>query len=291
MSKNETRKTLLDHHLAPKKRLGQNFLVHRRTAETIVACAELNSDDTVIEVGVGLGALTTVLAEKAKTVIGLEIDSGIVRMHRQEKLLPDNVSLIHGDILATDFEELAKRSGGLLKIMANLPYSISNPFIFKLIENRHYLDWTVVMLQKEVALRLMAKPATKEYGIPTVLLAACASIEILKTLKPQEFHPQPKVDSTVVRLDFSAGRQYDACLAAVNRDMLQKVVRASFAKRRKTLLNNLASASLWSGSPMERPSREAIGAAIRSAGLLPERRAETMTLQQFAALATAIEKM
>lgn len=291
MSKNATKKILLDHRLAPKKRFGQNFLVQRRTAEAIVACAELNSGDTVIEVGVGLGALTTVLAEKVKNVIGIEIDSGIVRMHQEEKLLSDNVSLIHDDILATDFEELVQRSGGPLKIMANLPYSISNPFIFKLVENRQYLDWAVVMLQKEVAQRLMAKPATKEYGIPTVLLGACARIQKIKTLKPHEFHPQPKVDSVVVRIDFSAGRHIHGRLSTPNFNMLQKVVRACFSKRRKTLLNNLASASLWSGSAEEKPSREDITAAIHDAGLSAEIRAETMTLQQFAALADTINKM
>jgi len=288
MSQKSTRKTLLDHRLAPKKRFGQNFLIHQRTAEDIVNCAKLDSGDTVVEVGVGLGALTMVLAEKVKNVIGVEIDSGIIRLHRQENILPDNVTLIHGDILATDFQELAGRSGAPLKIMANLPYSISNPFIFKLIENRHYLEWAVVMLQKEVAQRLMAEPATKEYGIPTVLLAACAGIEKLKLLKPQEFHPQPKIDSVVVRIDFSRRNQLDGIAPATDIDMLQKVVRACFAKRRKTLLNNLASASFWSAAPDQKPAKKDIAAVICRAGLRPEQRAETLSLQQFADLTAAI---
>ena len=118
--------------LAPKKRFGQNFLVHRQTAEAIVRAGGVASGDIIVEVGVGLGALTVPLAAVARHVYGYEIDSGIIRFHQEQDDLPKNVTLVHQDILRADFREIASRCGGKLKILANLPYSISNPFIFTL---------------------------------------------------------------------------------------------------------------------------------------------------------------
>ena len=137
----KTKQSLQAHKLAPKKRFGQNFLVHRHTAEAIVTAGGIGKQDKIVEVGVGLGALTIPLAEAAGHVFGLEIDSGIIRLHQEEKDLPDNVTLIHGDVLKTDFNILVEQCGGPLKIMANLPYSISNPFLFKLIENHKAMAW------------------------------------------------------------------------------------------------------------------------------------------------------
>ena len=188
--------------LAASKKLGQNFLTHRHTAKRIVDLADIGKQDVVVEVGVGLGALTVPLAEAAAQVIGLEADSGIIRLHEEQRDLPDNVRLLHRDVLEADFEELAELCGGRLKIVANLPYSISSPFLFKLIEQQGLIDYAVVMLQKEVAQRLTATPGTKAYGVPTVLLATCAVVKTLMRVAPEEFHPRPKVDSVVVRISF-----------------------------------------------------------------------------------------
>ena len=186
----DTRKSLREENLAPKKQLGQNFLVNKATANAVANCGKISENDIIIEVGVGLGALTQPIAEQAKHVIGLEIDRGLVRFHNERQDLPENVTLLHQDILKADFDELYRQSQAKLKIMANLPYSISNPFLFTLIENREKMDWATVMLQKEVADRLTASPNTKQYGIPTVLLKSCATVQSLLTLKPKEFHPQ-----------------------------------------------------------------------------------------------------
>ncbi|MCI5129835.1 MAG: ribosomal RNA small subunit methyltransferase A, partial [Candidatus Electrothrix sp. AS4_5] len=150
-------KTLLkEQGLAASKKLGQNFLVHRHTAERIVDYAELSKQDTVLEIGVGLGALTRPLAEAAGQVIGLEADSGIIRLHEEHQGLPENVQLLHQDVLKANYEELVQRcQGKKLKIIANLPYSISSPFLFQLIEHHEQIDFAVVMLQKEVAQRLL----------------------------------------------------------------------------------------------------------------------------------------
>jgi 16S rRNA (adenine1518-N6/adenine1519-N6)-dimethyltransferase len=285
---NETRKSLKEEKLAPKKQLGQNFLVHKATAEAVSRCGEISSNDIIIEVGVGLGALTQPIAAQAMKVIGLEIDSGIVRFHKEKNDLPDNVKLLHTDILKADFDELQQLSQGRpLKIMANLPYSISNPFLFKLIEHQEKMAWATVMLQKEVADRLTANPGTKQYGIPTILLKSCATVKSLLTLKPAEFHPRPKIDSVVVRIDFLnpqdvAGRAYD-------RLSLQKIVRAAFSQRRKTLLNTLTAGGFFRtlAEGDKKIEKQLTKDTIISAGLSPGVRAEVLELDQFIDLTLA----
>ncbi len=289
----KTKQSLAEHSLSPKKRFGQNFLVHRRTAEAIVAAGGVCRLDCIVEVGVGLGALSRPLAEAAGHVFGLEIDSGIVRYHLVENDLPDNITLIHADVLKTDFKELAERCNGPLKILANLPYSISNPFVFKLIDNRSHMAWATVMLQKEVAERLMAEPGTKEYGVPTVLLQSCATVTPLMTLKPGEFHPRPKVDSVVVRIDFTSGSKRLRDLPAYNYRLFKSIVRAAFGQRRKTLVNTLGCAEPFRPGPdmgcgME--GKELAGRVIEAAGINPGIRAEKLVLEDFVRLAVAAEQ-
>jgi len=267
--------------LAPQKKLGQNFLIHERTPRRIVDLAGLAPEDQVIEVGVGLGALTRPLAAAAARVIGLEADSGIIRMHQDEGDLPENVELIHADVLKVDFARLVE-PGKRLKIVANLPYSISSPFLFRLIDHAELMDFAVVMLQKEVAQRLSAQPGTKEYGAPTVLLAACASVEPLLAVHPAEFHPQPKVDSLVIRITFHPTPKHVEALGTFNRPLFTRIVHAAFGQRRKTLLNGLASGRL-----LEDKAR--LTQAIEASGLSPSIRAETLTPQQFVDLTRAID--
>ncbi len=296
-----TRSSLEKHHLAPSKRFGQNFLVHKGTAAAIVHAGRITSDDIILEVGVGLGALTRPLAEAAHQVIGLEIDSGIIRYHQDEQDLPDNVTLIHQDVLKADFTNLFEQCRGPIKIMANLPYSISNPFLFKLIENKEKMAWATIMLQKEVADRLTAQPGTKQYGVPTVLLGACATVTRLLTLKPAEFHPRPKIDSVVVRIDFNQQAKRIMNLPPYDHMLFHRVVRAAFSQRRKTLLNTLSAAKLLPLAPLEplalaeqgesNQERTAIKqlteAAICKAGIAPTTRAEDLTLEDFFRLTLA----
>jgi 16S rRNA (adenine1518-N6/adenine1519-N6)-dimethyltransferase len=292
-----TRSSLAKHHLAPKKRFGQNFLVNPATAQAIVHAGGIAPEDIIIEVGVGLGALTRPLAQAAGKVIGLEIDSGIIRYHQEEKDLPDNVTLIHQDVLKADFQLLAELAQGPIKIMANLPYSISNPFLFKLIENQDKMAWATIMLQKEVADRLTAQPGTKEYGVPTVLLGACATVTRLLTLKPGEFHPRPKIDSVVVRIDFDrwSNRLFPLAVHdhildhSLDHSLFHRVVRAAFSQRRKTLLNTLSSAGLFADAAGQEKTvnKQLTEAAIRQAGIAPTARAEELTLTEFIRLTQA----
>ncbi|MCF8056171.1 MAG: 16S rRNA (adenine(1518)-N(6)/adenine(1519)-N(6))-dimethyltransferase RsmA [Desulfocapsa sp.] len=286
----DTRKSLREEKLAPKKQFGQNFLVHKATAEAVARCGNIAADDIIIEVGVGLGALTQPIAEQAYQVIGLEVDSGIVRFHKEKDDLPENVTLLHQDILKADFDELFRLSKGRLKIMANLPYSISNPFLFKLIEHQEKMDWATVMLQKEVADRLTASPGTKQYGIPTVLLKSCATIHSLLTLKPGEFHPRPKVDSVVVRIEFFNADQRDE---SYDRLLLQKIVRAAFSQRRKTLLNTLSAGGFFISLANGDKKQEKLltEKTIIQADISPTVRAEVLDLKQFIDLTQAFSSM
>lgn len=277
-----TRSVLEQQGLAPHKKRGQNFLIHRHTAQRIVDLAAPDPDDTIIEVGVGLGALTQPLSQQVKQVIGIETDSGLIRFHDQENDLPKNVQLTHQDILKTDFQELAKRSGGHLKILANLPYSISSPFLFRLIDNYKLMDWAVIMLQKEVAFRLAAQPGTKEYGAPTVLMAACATVTPLLKVKAGEFHPQPKVDSMVIRISFQPVPERVSAVPVFNRKLFRRVVNAAFGKRRKTLLNALSSSSLG-------PDKKAMESIITEAGIPTSERAERLFFEQYVTLTNCLE--
>lgn len=277
----KTRSILQHQKLAPKKKLGQNFLVHRHTAQRIVDLAGINPGDTIVEVGVGLGALTVPLAERAAKVIGIEADSGIIRLHREENDLPSNVELIHNDILKTDLHELFQRCGGKITLVANLPYSISTPFLFRLVENYQLINKAVVMLQREVAERITASPSTKEYGVPTVLLASCALSKMVLHVKPAEFHPQPKVDSTVVELLFDPLPQRVREVGEFDRKLLRTIVNASFGQRRKTLLNSLGSSGLVTEKPM-------LAQLIEQCGLSPKVRAEKLSFEDYVTLTKTI---
>ncbi|BCO09349.1 ribosomal RNA small subunit methyltransferase A [Desulfolithobacter dissulfuricans] len=279
VSYQKTRDILKARGLAPHKKLGQNFLVHPHTAERIADLADIQPEDTIIEVGVGLGALTLPLATRARRVIGIETDAGLIRWHREEGDLPDNVVLRHEDILKTDLTELA-RDAGRLRFVANLPYSISTPFLFRLIRHHELVDWAVIMVQKEVALRLMAEPGTKEYGAPTVLLAACATVEPLLQVKPGEFHPRPRVDSMVIRLRFTPAAPM-VNTPGVSLESLRRVVNAAFGQRRKTLVNALSAGGLGM-------DKETLAERIRDAGLAPSIRAEKLRLEDFISLTGAL---
>jgi 16S rRNA (adenine1518-N6/adenine1519-N6)-dimethyltransferase len=238
------KKILQEQSLAPKKSLGQNFLVNKDTIETILDKAAPAPDDIIIEFGVGLGSLTLPLARRVKKVIGLEIDAGIVKWHRENSTLPDNVELIHQDLLKSDFSKLAELSGGPLKIIANLPYSISNPVIFKLIENKEIVSSATLMLQKEVADRLCASPRTKAYGVLSVLLGTCAELKKLIKIGPGQFHPRPKVDSVVVAISFLPKSARIVALPNFDRKTFTMIVKGAFQQRRKTLLNALSAAAV-----------------------------------------------
>ncbi len=288
--------TLKQNNFTPKKRFGQNFLVRRATAEAIVAAGEITPGETVVEVGVGLGALTLPLAETAKRVCGFEIDSGLVRFHQETGSLPKNVSVIHENFLHARLNEVCASCGNpigdgrkKLKIIANLPYSISNPFIFKLIDNAPLIDKATVMLQHEVALRLIAEPGSGEYGVPTVLLASCATVAQKLLLKPAEFYPQPKIDSLVITIDFNRTPLAIPPPETFSYPLLKEVVRTTFNQRRKTISNTLANLPTLHRTGKEKAEiKRCVLKALERAGISPMLRPEVLAPERFIALSQAI---
>jgi 16S rRNA (adenine1518-N6/adenine1519-N6)-dimethyltransferase len=278
-------KSILQHrNLAPKKHFGQNFLIHPESARRIVDAADISANDTIIEIGVGFGALTGILAEQAKQVIGLEIDAGIVRWLVEQGNLPANVTLLHRDVMRIDFSELATMTGERLKIVANLPYSLSNPLLFKFVDNQALLHWAVIMLQKEVGDRLLAGVGSKAYGVLSVLLRSCATVSPLLQLGPGHFHPRPKVDSQVLRLSFYPPAGEVTSLAAFDRILFKQIVNTAFQQRRKTLVNALTS------GPFKQVEKHNIAHLITEAGIDPGIRAEQLSVADYVELARSFRK-
>lgn len=270
------RDTLSRHGLRLQRDRGQNFLVEEAMAERLASLAGVEAGNFVIEVGTGLGVLTRALAKRAAHVQTIEIDSGLVKALRADDLLPANVELVHADALEVDFESLiASRTEASVRVVANLPYSAASPLLRKLLDLRHVVaDWSV-MLQRELADRLVAEPGTKEYGSLTVLHALCTDVSKQLDLKPGCFFPAPKVESSFVRIWPRANTP----LADGELLQVEKMVRAVFNQRRKTILNGLRGSG----------DREALLAALESVGIDPGVRAEKLEPERLLALARALE--
>lgn len=264
--------------LAPRKGLGQNFLVDRNVLRQIVAAARLSPDDTIIEIGPGLGVLTWALAETARTVIAVEVDAGLVRWLERLLRRRDNVRLIHADALQVDLQPLlaAHPPGpeGAYKVIANLPYYITTPLLMRLLEEALPLDSIVVMVQREVAQRIVASPGGKDYGVLSVNVQYRSQAEILFHVPPTVFIPRPEVHSAVVRLRPHPKPE----TLPVPPDHMAAVVRAAFSRRRKTIRNALRSAFPPDG----------VEAALARAHIAGERRAETLSVEEFVQLAAAL---
>jgi 16S rRNA (adenine1518-N6/adenine1519-N6)-dimethyltransferase len=277
VSPGEVRAFLERHGLRASRALGQNFLVDLSVADRLAMLAGVEPGDTVIEIGTGLGALTTALAKRARRVVSLEVDSGLVRALGSEGLLPENVTLIHADALRFDFEAVLAETEGPVRLVTNLPYSISGPALRRVLDLRGALaDWSV-MLQREVALRLLAQPGSKAYGSLSVLHQLVVSVESKMELSPRCFHPVPKVRSLFLRLV----PLRDSPLRAGELPCLERVVRAAFGKRRKTLANALASLE-------PSLSKDALGAALDRAGIDRRARAESLPAERFLDLARVL---
>ncbi|SHI79516.1 16S rRNA (adenine1518-N6/adenine1519-N6)-dimethyltransferase [Desulfatibacillum alkenivorans DSM 16219] len=265
--------------LKPKKAKGQNFLADPATARACVERADLSPDDSVLEIGPGLGALTIPMSRKAKQVIAVEWDSNLAKVleNQIESLGLSNITILNQDILKTDIRRIAGQAGGNMVVAANLPYNISSQVLIRLIQNRDLFKKAALMFQTELARRIMAEPGGKDYGRITVLAQYSSRIRVLYSLGPAHFYPKPQVDSQVLEFFF---KEPDP---AVNEDILFAVVKAAFAKRRKTLKNALSNSELpFSGDQAQ--------AALDEAGIAPQRRAETLSVDEFVALAKAAGK-
>jgi 16S rRNA (adenine1518-N6/adenine1519-N6)-dimethyltransferase len=269
------RAVLARHGLLARRDLGQSFLVDDAMAERLVKLAGVEPGDTVIEIGAGLGTLTVALAARASRVIALEIDAGLVRALRAERVLPANVELMHTDALDADLSVLVR---GRTRLVANLPYSVASPLLRRLLDLRgELIDWSV-MLQREVALRVLAAPGSRDYGSLAVLHALCVETARCAELAPGLFFPAPRVRSTFLRIT----PRRDAPLAAGELATLERVVRAAFSKRRKTLANALRGSQLATPALAQAGAVEALLARV---AIDPRARAESLAPERLLALA------
>ncbi len=271
-----TKEILKEYDFSFLKRFGQNFLVDKNVLQKIVDAAEVSEDDVVLEVGPGIGTLTAELAARACRVIAVEIDERLMMI--LEDTLKDyaNVILIHQDIMKTDIPALIDEYKGdhTFKVVANLPYYITTPLVMRLLGRALPIDSLTVMIQKEVADRMQAQPGSKDYGSLTLAVQYYAVPEVVAQVSPESFIPRPKVGSAIVRLK----RFEEPPVKVKDPDFMFHLIRATFQKRRKTLLNSLTNTSEVS------LDREKVAEAIKALDLPPAVRGETLTLSQFAAL-------
>jgi 16S rRNA (adenine1518-N6/adenine1519-N6)-dimethyltransferase len=265
--------------LRAKKKLGQNFLKNPAIIDEIIAESNLTAKDTVLEIGAGLGALTLPLGRVIQNVIALEIDKQIIPLLHNEINAANlkNISIIETNALKCDFEELIPLDARPVIVMGNLPYQISSQILIKLIQNRVMISRAVLMFQKELAERLMASPGCKSYGRLSVMLQYCAEVRHMIAVKPENFFPRPKVDSTIIEIRFLT----DPPFPTQNEAFLHQTIKAAFGRRRKTLRNAIK------GSQLE-VSPEVLEKAFEESGIDPIRRAETLSVEEFVRLSDTL---
>lgn len=259
-----------------QKKFGQNFLIDTHVLDKIIAAAEITKDDFVLEIGPGIGTMTQYLAEAAREVIAVEIDTKLIPILQDTLKEYDNVTVLNEDILKVDIRKIAeeKNGGKPIKVVANLPYYITTPIIMGLFESEVPLDSITVMVQKEVADRMQVGPGTKDYGALSLAVQYYAEPYIVANVPPNCFIPRPAVGSAVIRLT----RYQEKPVKVNDASFMFKIIRASFNQRRKTLQNGL-----YNSSELRIPKEKTV-AALEEMGLTPTIRGEKLSLEEFAQL-------
>jgi len=264
-----------------KKQFGQNFLIDSSVLEHILNHSEINKEDLVLEIGPGIGTLTEALCEKAGFVIAIEIDDNLIPILKDNLSEMKNFSLLHGDALKVDFQELLSEHPEFssVKVVANLPYYITTPILMSLLEKKLPFRSITVMVQKEVALRMKASPGTKDYGALSLAVQYYSIPEIVQEVPPHCFIPRPNVSSTVIHLQLHK----KAPVSVKDPALLFKTVKFSFMQRRKTLVNALSS-----GFHLDKKRLQDMLGSLS----YPENvRGETLSLEDFALISDAIGEM
>ena len=254
------------------KKLGQNFLIKRGIVDEIVHAAELTPGEPVLEVGPGIGTLTQGLAQSGADVTAIELDRRLLEVLDTTLASYDNVRIVHGDVLKLDVPTIMNHKP--FKVVANLPYYITTPIIMSLLESKLPIERLVVMVQKEVALRMIAKPGTKDYGALSVAVQYYTEPDIVLDVPPKSFLPAPAVTSSVIRCVLRDKPPVDV----IDEKLFFRVVKAGFAQRRKTFSNTMKTTGL---------TRDRIEELLVKANIDGQRRGETFTLQEFADVANA----
>lgn len=254
------------------KKLGQNFLIKRGIVDEIVKAADLQEGEPVLEIGPGIGTLTQGLAQSGANVTAIELDTRLLEVLDTTLAQYSNVTIVHGDVLKLDVPSIMNNEP--FKVVANLPYYITTPIIMSLLESRLPIERLVVMVQKEVALRMVAKPGTKDYGALSVAVQYYTMPDIVLDVPPKSFLPAPAVTSSVIRCVLRDKPPVDV----VDEKLFFRVVKAGFAQRRKTFANTMKTTGL---------SKDRIEELLAKANIDGQRRGETFTLQEFADVANA----
>ena len=259
-----------------QKKYGQNFLIDTHVLDKIIGAAQIGPDDFVLEIGPGIGTMTQYLAEAAREVIAVEIDTKLIPILQDTLKEYDNVTVLNEDILKVDIRKIAeeKNGGKPIKVVANLPYYITTPIIMGLFESEVPLDSITVMVQKEVADRMQVGPGTKDYGALSLAVQYYAEPYIVANVPPNCFIPRPAVGSAVIRLT----RYQEKPVKVNDASFMFKIIRASFNQRRKTLQNGL-----YNSSELRIPKEKTV-AALEEMGLTPTIRGEKLSLEEFALL-------
>lgn len=254
------------------KKLGQNFLIKRGIVDEIVKAADLQAGEPVLEIGPGIGTLTQGLAQSGANVTAIELDTRLLEVLDTTLAQYSNVTIVHGDVLKLDVPSIMHHEP--FKVVANLPYYITTPIIMSLLESRLPIERLVVMVQKEVALRMVAKPGTKDYGALSVAVQYYTKPDIVLDVPPKSFLPAPAVTSSVIRCVLRDQPPVDV----IDEKLFFRVVKAGFAQRRKTFANTMKTTGL---------SKDRIEELLAKANIDGQRRGETFTLQEFADVANA----
>ena len=274
-----TKEIVQKHDFRFSKSLGQNFLIDSNIIDKIIDGANIGEDDYVLEVGPGIGTLTREISKRAKKVVAVEIDKKLIPILRETLSDLDNVEVINSDILKLNILEVIKEKmdNKPIKLVANLPYYITTPIVMKFLEENIPVETIVVMVQKEVADRMQANPGTKDYGALSVAVQYYSNPHVVTKVPRTLFIPQPNVESSVICLDVHKKPIYELR----DKDLFFDVVKSSFGKRRKTLLNALSSGSIV-------VSKEEIKKVLEQSGIEENRRGETLTIDEFAKLSNVL---
>ncbi len=272
---------LKQYDIRPRKRFSQSFLTDINTIKKIVRASAIDSKDVVLEIGAGIGVLTREMGQRAQTLIAVEIDENLVPVLQKQLSDCPSVIIENQDVLKFDISSISKRYNLKIKVVGNVPYHISSPLIFHLLRHRSAIDGFLLMLQEEVVDRLVSKPDCKQYGVPSVLLQMFADVEKLFTVSAECFSPRPKVASAIMRGKFLA----EPVCELDNEQFFFALVKASFAQRRKMLINNLKQAKILEGL-----SQQEILASLNLAGIDGKRRGETLSVSEFGQLSNVLNK-
>lgn len=269
--------TLKKHDFMFKKKFGQNFITDTNLLDAIVDDAEITADDEVLEIGTGAGTLTKALAKRCKKVLTIEIDNNLRPILNENFSSIDNIELCFADFMKVPVSEINSHFDRPFKVVANLPYYITTPIIFRLIEEKFNVTSITIMVQKEVADRLSSESGTKDYGSITVQLDAVANVKTKRIVSKNMFTPAPKIDSAIVKIDLDRNK-FDV----LNRQVLTRTIECAFSMRRKTLSNCLKSKLNL--------SQEQIDKLFDELDFHPQIRGEVLSTSQFVDLSNAIAK-